>query len=142
MPSTRRDVLRTGLLAGAAILGGRVTPAAPKDDAEPIPAGAWGGDRIRLELTEKGGTFELDCAHGTIDEAPVRRSGRVALAGSFVAERPGPVRKDAAENKRAVRFEGTSSGDAMEIVLREKDGTELGRYKLTLGGRARIMKCR
>src|SRR5689334_12436741 len=57
--------------------------------------GKWGGLGIAMEVGDRGGTIEFDCAHGTISEKiTAKGNGSFAVKGTFVREHPGPIRRD------------------------------------------------
>jgi hypothetical protein len=109
-----------------------------------VPAGKWGGRGARLELTAKGGTVELDCAHGTLD-APLtlNAEGAFDVKGSLVLERPGPVFEGVSDKGVPVRYKGKLEGETLSLtIVRDTAAAqELSRVKATLGGEARLTKC-
>lgn len=107
-----------------------------------VPAGAWGGQGIALEVTEKGATLEYDCAHGTVDEAmKLDSSGRFEVRGMHVRERPGPVREGESNGQPAV-YSGKVDGDTMTLTVKLNGLDEaVGTYTLALGRHPRIHKC-
>jgi len=108
-----------------------------------VEAGDWGGRGARLTVDEDGARLELDCAHGSL-EAMTLEKGRFDVGGRFAGEHGGPTRKDEAEDAVSARYRGSVQGHAMtlEVVLEEGGGQTLGPFELTLGGNARLMKCR
>jgi hypothetical protein len=106
--------------------------------------GTWGGEHIRLEVTEQGGLVEYDCAHGTIDEKIVHDvQGSFELRGTHVRERGGPVRKDEPEDSHPAVYKGQIKGDTMTLTVNESDtGQLVGTFTLAIGHQAHIMKCR
>ncbi|HEY0321746.1 MAG TPA: hypothetical protein VGC66_12365 [Pyrinomonadaceae bacterium] len=113
-------------------------------DNSSIPAGVWGGEHIRLQVTDKGAEAEYDCAHGTID-APIvlNREGRFDVAGGFVPERSGPIRRGQGSNNRPARYVGKVDGDTMTLTVTLTDSSEkVGPFTLTRGSDGRLFKCR
>ena len=108
-----------------------------------VESGEWGGRGAHLTVDKDGARLELDCAHGSL-EAMTLEQGRFDVAGRFVREHGGPTRKDEAENAVAAHYRGTVQGHTMtlEVVLDDDGGQTMGPYELTLGGTARLMKCR
>ena len=108
-----------------------------------VEPGDWGGRGARLTVDKDRARLELDCAHGSL-EAMTLEKGRFDVAGRFVREHGGPIRKDEAEDAVSARYRGSVQGHAMtlEVVLEEGGGQTLGPFELTLGGNARLMKCR
>ena len=107
-----------------------------------VEPGDWGGRGARLTVEKDGARLELDCAHGSL-EAMTLEEGRFDVAGRFVREHGGPVRRDEAENAVAARYRGSVKDQTMTLELVLEDGGEtVGPFELTLGGNARLMKCR
>jgi hypothetical protein len=106
-------------------------------------ANAWGGDHVRMELTKTGAKLDFDCASGTIDQPlTIPEDGKFQAHGTFIPERPGPVRKDG-NPAAAATYVGTIKGDSMylEIVLAASKET-VGTYQLTRGSPGHVFKCR
>jgi hypothetical protein len=116
-----------------------LTAAGPARVAE----GTWGGTGIALTVTAEGARFELDCAHGTID-APLSLDGdgRFEVAGTFIQERPGPVREGAAETREAVRCAGRLDGENLSIqIVRTGSPRPMTPMTAVLGRAPRLRKC-
>jgi hypothetical protein len=82
------------------------SPTAPGD-----MTGVWGGEHARLTVLEDGGQLEFDCAHGVLTSrlAP-DMDGRFTASGYYVAERGGPVRDDAPEDRQPTVYSGQVNG--------------------------------
>ena len=108
-----------------------------------VPAGAWGGAHISLQVTEGGATFELDCAHGNI-EGPLALDarGRFDNRGEYFRESGGPDLQFPRPDNHPAQFEGWSDGHRMtlKIVLTDS-GQTIGEFELTLGAEPQITKC-
>ncbi|HVF42533.1 MAG TPA: hypothetical protein VM936_05965 [Pyrinomonadaceae bacterium] len=111
---------------------------------ERLAPGAWGGNHIRMEVSEAGATVEFDCARGRIDRALVLDSeGRFDLKAAYTVERGGPVRRDAPPPTRPARYEGRVSGDTLTLTVTLTDTDEdAGTFTLTRGSEGRVFKCR
>ncbi len=107
-----------------------------------VKKGAWGGDHIAIEVSEKGAEVEFDCAHGQVTQ-PIKldKHGRFKVSGTFTAEHGGPVRRDEAPESSPVSYSGHVKGDTMSLTITRGD-EKLGDYRLTRGGNPRLMKCR
>src|SRR5271165_4278052 len=76
------------------------------------PGTNWGGEHIRLEVTENGATVEFDCASGSISKRLVTSAnGNFKVQGTFTRERPGPVMRDNPNVTSAAMYSGTITGD-------------------------------
>ena len=116
----------------------------PTNDASPsVPTGAWGGDHIALDVTDKGAQADFDCAHGSIDEPMTLDSGgRFDATGSFTVEGPGPQREDQSRQSRPARYSGRVQGSTMTLMVSLTDnGETVGPFTLTRDKTPRITKC-
>jgi hypothetical protein len=113
-------------------------------DGKRLEKGGWGGEHIRLEVTDGGAEVEHDCAHGTITKPIVLDSdGRFDVRADFVVERGGPVRRDQPPPTRPARYSGRVEGDNMTLSVTLTDtGEDAGTFTLTRGSSGRLMKCR
>jgi hypothetical protein len=102
----------------------------------------WGGEHVRLTVSEAGGSIEFDCAHGTLD-APLKvdTEGRWSVPGTLVRE-GGPAREGQEEEVQSVRYAGRTDGRRLDLELFGASGESLGAFKLELGARSRLFKCR
>jgi hypothetical protein len=109
-----------------------------------VEPGDWAGRGARLTVDKDGARLELDCAHGSLEAMTLGEEGRFDVAGRFVREHGGPTRKDEAEDTVSARYRGSVQGHTMtlEVVLEAEGGQTVGPFELTLGGNARLMKCR
>ena len=104
--------------------------------------GVWGGEHIRIEVTEGGATLEFDCAHGTVEgKINVDGAGRFSVAGTFYPEHGGPVREGEGSNGQPVRLTGRVGGSLMNLTI-TRGRTKIGTYTLTRDSSGRIFKCR
>ncbi|HKQ53011.1 MAG TPA: hypothetical protein VJT74_11615 [Pyrinomonadaceae bacterium] len=117
---------------------------APAEKSDRLAAGVWGGQHIRMEVTDGGAQLEYDCAHSTIDEAIVLdRQGRFEVKGKFTKERGGPVRRDRPPNSSPVRYSGQVEDQTLTLTItHDETGESFGDYTLTRGSEGRLMKCR
>jgi hypothetical protein len=109
-----------------------------------LPAGAWGGEHISLQVTNQGVTVEYDCAHGNIPSGIfVNRHGRFVVVGTHVEEHGGPVSAMESPNSYPVKFSGTISGKRMKLTIRRNDTKKvIGSFILFAGQEASLVKCR
>jgi hypothetical protein len=127
--------VRLGILTlFVALLGGPVGRA--------LPVGTWGGEHVRLEVSERGAELEFDCAHGRI-ERPIRldAQGSFDMAGDFTPEHGGPVRRDEVVHAAEARYAGRLDGQTLVLTV-TRDEAVIGRFTLAFGKRPRLMKCR
>jgi hypothetical protein len=110
---------------------------------ETVSIGNWGGQHVRLEVTDSGAELDFDCAHGTIKSVlKLDRDGNFDVEGFYARERPGPLREDENQNGEPARFKGHVAGQKMTLtVMLTGTSKTVGTYTLELGKRARIVKC-
>lgn len=103
----------------------------------------WGGEHIRLLLTESGGSLEYDCAHGQIDQAfAADGDGRFDVRGTHTREHGGPIREDEEADTHPARYSGTTDGRTMTLTVTLLDsGEPVGTFKLAHGEAGRILRC-
>jgi hypothetical protein len=106
-----------------------------------VPNGDWGGEHVRLSVSDTGAKVEFDCAHGTLDEPLVLDAdGRFDVKGSLVVE-GGPVRLDETRKAQPVRYRGEIDGERMSLEVALEGGGSGGSFSLTRGGKAKLVKC-
>jgi hypothetical protein len=114
-------------------------------EARRIASGLWGGDHLRMMVSDMGARLEYDCAVGTIDQPIVLdASGRFAAKGSYAPERGGPSRDGSAAVARA-RYTGRVGGDTMTLTLTvtlESSKERVGMFTLKRGDDVLLTKCR
>jgi hypothetical protein len=109
---------------------------------EALLPGVWGGDHVRLEVTDGGARVEYDCAHATVEgRILVDGAGRFSVAGTFYREHGGPVREGEASNGLRVRLDGRVGGSLMTLKV-TRAGKTLDTHTLTRDREAQLFKCR
>ena len=108
-----------------------------------LPPGGWGGEHVSLTVSTMGASLEFDCAHGTVDEAPLLDSqGQFNLRGIYVREHGGPIRDGEPEDSQPALYFGQLEGSRVTISIRLTDeGVLLGPYAAQLGRQPRLFKC-
>ena len=119
------------------------TPTPPPTSKRAVMEGAWGGAHAQMEVTPEGTRVELDCAQGLITgPLEVDKSGRVDLSGSLIRQGSGPGQETDAGTGEPARFRGRLSGKTLTLtVTLVGPAQDLGTFKLTHGGPARLSKC-
>jgi len=109
-----------------------------------LRVGLWGGEHIRMDVTETGATIEYDCAHGTIEQRiTLDRRGWFNVSGKQAAEHGGPVRQNEELAGDPVRFSGQVNGKTMKLTVRNTVTKELvGIFTLVYGADPKLRKCR
>ena len=108
-----------------------------------IPTGTWGGDHIRLVVSDTSAIVEFDCAHGSLNlPLVVDRSGHFDITGIFVKEHGGPIRIDEELPQEPARYAGTTDGRTMMMsVTGTASAQPVGTFSLTIGSPGRVFKC-
>ena len=136
----------TFLARGASCRGGAVTlKGAEQKMNKTLAAGVWGGEHLRMDVSEGGASLDFDCASGTIDRPiPLDGEGRFSVTGTYVTEHPGPVRRDEEADVRPVRYAGQVKGDTLTLAVAAAADSEEAFFEFTLthGSEGRVMKCR
>jgi len=135
----RKEVKAAILIGVVAILTGLVLELRAAQN----PTGHWGGDRIGLEVTDKGLRADLDCAHGAVDE-PLKldSDGRFDAKGSYIQESPGPEREGQLLSSKPARYVGRVQGSTMTLTITlTETGQTIGPFSLTKDRAPRIVKC-
>jgi hypothetical protein len=120
-----------------------VIPTPAPDETRRAPEGRWGGTGISIQVDSSGAKLEFDCAHGTIDAPLLLDSdGRFDLSGTFVPERPGPVRMGQEEKSEPARYSGRLDGETLTLeVHRPGAPRQMSPLSAVLGKAPRLRKC-
>jgi hypothetical protein len=109
--------------------------------ANAVATGAWGGEHIVLQVSEKGADVEFDCAHGQVtQQITLDKHGDFDVAGTFTPEHGGPVRRDEKAQSASARYSGHVDGDTMSLTVTLGE-EKVGIYRLIRGLRAHVTKC-
>jgi hypothetical protein len=115
--------------------------AKPLATEDRVRKGKWGGQHVRLEVSENGAEFEFDCAHGRLSGPLTLQQGRFAATGNYVRER-GRVSLNP-EAGQPVYFKGQVDGSRMTLRFSlAEDGSEEETFTLTYGAEAKVFKCK
>jgi len=133
----------SAILACAAWSCGNMAPRGTQPTSAPVKSGQWGGQHIAMTVGASRSDVEFDCGTATITgPLDADSAGAFSANGTFLPERPGPVTPDPPAS-RPMRLSGTVKGDQMQVKIALTDKNEdLGDFSLTLGGDARLVKCR
>jgi hypothetical protein len=105
--------------------------------------GIWGGQSIRMEVTDEDARITYDCAHGSITEKIVPDAeGHFTVHGRHVRQSPGPTREGEDSNGQPATYRGTVSGDTMTLTVTLSESKEtVGTFSLKQGSSGRIRRC-
>ncbi len=106
-----------------------------------VPQGSWAGAQVNLVVTSSGGTIELSCGHGTIDQTMLlNSSGGFDASGTYVQE-GGPTTVGP-ENRLPARYSGLTDGKSMTLTITlSTKGQKIGPLQLQFGRQSRLVKC-
>ena len=116
------------------------TPAS-QPSSSPL-TGDWGGNQIRLSLTDQGGKLELGCAAASID-TPLKpdSAGNFSAAGHYEAFATGPTAADRPPKLVPVTFTGQITENTMHLSLSNNNKSIAENYVLQRGRRVKLIRC-
>jgi hypothetical protein len=122
----------------------RTNEGADMERNDRLATGIWGGEHIRVEVTDSGADIEFDCAHGSIDQPIVLDSrGTFNVKGKYTPQHGGPIQRDEENNDRLVRYVGLVKDQEMTLTISNDNLKEtIGSFTLTHGSEGKVMKCR
>jgi hypothetical protein len=97
-----------------------------------------------LQISEDAAEIEFDCARGAIRGAiPLDEQGRFEVPGSYVRERPGPIRVGDEPKQRPASYAGSIRDQTMTLRVTLTDSKEsIGTFSLQHGSGGTVRKCR
>jgi hypothetical protein len=129
---------------GRTLNGGGDLKGATATMSKTLAAGMWGGEHLRMDVSEGGAGLDYDCAAGVI-ERPIVLDGEGGfdVKGTYVPQHGGPIRRDEEANTRPARYVGRVKGNVLILTVSLADPEEsVGQFTLTHGDEGRVMKCR
>jgi hypothetical protein len=109
-----------------------------------VAKGGWGGEHVRLDVSDEGAEIEFDCAHGRMGRLTTDAAGKFDVKGVFILERGGPITPDDKEQTRPARYSGRVEGKRMRLTVTltdtDKDAEPMV-FTLTHGAEANLVKC-
>lgn len=108
-----------------------------------VEIGNWGGQNVRLQVTENGAQLQFNCAHGSIEQPLTLDSeGNFSAKGTIVAEAMGPLHEDNLPKPQPVTYSGTVRDRSMTLTVALTESNEKpGTYSLEQGKTGRIFRC-
>ncbi len=94
-------------------------------------------------VSTTGASLEFDCAHGTVDDAPLLDSqGQFNLSGVYVREHGGPIRDGEPEDSHPALYFGQLQESRVTLSIRlTDDAMQIGPYEAERGQPPRLFKC-
>ncbi len=116
-------------------------PAAP---AKAVPNGVWGGEHIRMEVSDGGADIEFDCARGSISQPlQLDEKGRFKVQGIYMAETPAPAAVAGGLPASGVKatYTGTLSGSSLRLEVYIEGQDRPRTFDLVQGDQGQLAKC-
>jgi hypothetical protein len=107
-----------------------------------LAAGVWGGQHVRVEVSDDGARLDFDAARGAIPRpVTLDGGGRFSAPGTYTAEHGGPLREGEEPKPQHAVYSGVVRGKEMTLkVMFTETEVEIGPFTLTLGSRGRVWK--
>lgn len=145
-----RSVAVVLIIAGVGLAcAGQMNPShpaqpSPTGSAQAVPNGVWGGEHIRIDVSDSGADIEFDCARGTIPQRlTLDAQGRFKFQGTYKAETPAPAAADGGASGSGVTatYTGVLSGSSLRLEV-SIDGQDMPRiFELSQGDQGHLTKC-
>jgi hypothetical protein len=116
-------------------------PAAP---TKAVPNGVWGGEHIRMEVSDSGADIEFDCARGSISHRlELDDKGRFKVQGIYMAQSPAPAAVDGGLPASGVKaiYTGTLSGSSLRLQVFIEGQDTPRTFDLVEGDQGHLAKC-
>lgn len=108
-----------------------------------LASGVWGGQEIRLNVTEAGADLEFSCAAGHLDEPlVVNANGSFSVKGTFTAGNMGPTREDNPPKPQPAIFSGTVHEKTMSLNMTLTNTKDSRDFTLEYGSSGRMHRCK
>ena len=109
-----------------------------------VPNGVWGGEQIRMEVSDSGAEIEFGCARGTISQRlELDDQGRFKVQGIYIAEMPAPVAVDGGSTASGGKatYAGTLSGSSLQLEVFIEGQDTPRTFDLVQGDQGHLAKC-
>lgn len=106
-----------------------------------VAKGIWGGENVRMEVTDDGANLQFSCSSGAIDGPLPITDGKFEVKGTFTRQTPGPTRENGPKPQPAT-FRGSVDNEKMALTVTLAESKELlGEFTLELGKPGRVRRC-
>jgi len=112
--------------------------------ANAVPNGVWGGEHIRMEVTDSGADIEFDCARGSISQRlALNAQGRFKLQGMYRADTPAPAAVDGGSTGSGVAatYIGVLSGSSLRLEVSIEGQDTPKTFDMVQGDQGHLAKC-
>lgn len=120
------------------------TQSAAPAPSKAVPNGVWGGDHIRMEVSDSGADIEFDCARGMISQRlEVDDKGHFKVQGIYVAQTPAPAAADGGFSAPGVKatYVGMLSGSGLRLEIYIEGQDTPRTFDLVEGDQGHLAKC-
>jgi len=137
-------IVAVGLACTGQTKASRPAQSSPSGPTNAVPTGVWGGEGIRMEVTDAGADIEFNCARGSISQRlALDAQGHFQLRGTYKAETPAPASDGSVSNGSGATaiYTGALSGSSLHLeVSIEGQGTPRT-FDLVQGDQGHLAKC-
>lgn len=106
-----------------------------------VAAGVWGGENVRMDVSDGGARLQFSCSNGTIDEPLVIDNGQFHAKGTFTRQTPGPTRQDGPKPEPAT-YRGKVDNQSMTLTVTLDNSREkVGEFTLGFDKPGRVRRC-
>ena len=137
-------IASVGLACAGQMKLSRPAQSSPTSPAKAVPNGVWGGDHIRMDVSDSGADIEFDCARGSISQPlELDAQGRFKLQGTYKAETPAPAAAGGGSTGSGVTatYTGVLNGSSLRLEV-SIEGQETPRtFDLLQGDQGHLAKC-
>jgi hypothetical protein len=117
-------------------------PASPA--REVVANGVWGGEHIRIDVSDSGADIEFDCARGIISQPlALDAQGRFKFQGTYKPETPAPASADGGSANSGVTatYTGVLTGSSLRIEVSIEGQDTPRTFDLVQGDQGHLAKC-
>ena len=133
-----------GLSCASQMKASRLAQSGPAAPAKAVPNGVWGGEHIRMEVSDSGADIEFDCARGSISQPlQLDDKGRFKVQGIYMAETPAPAAVDGGLPASGVKaiYTGTLSGSSLRLKVSIEGQNTPRTFDLVQDDQGHLAKC-
>jgi hypothetical protein len=113
----------------------------PEKKQNRVANGQWGGENVRMDVTDSGATLQFSCSNGKIEEPLLISNKSFEVRGSFSREGPGPTREGGPTPEPAI-YRGSVENHTMTLTAKlSKTNEDLGSFTLEFGKPGRVRRC-
>ncbi len=109
---------------------------------EPLKVGNWGGDHVRLEVTETSWYIELDCAHAEVTMPVTLNEGTFETSAKYYQEYGAPIEDPEMHKAKEATIKGSLVGNVLTFTIYVgSEQTNYGTYSVEWNKEPMVYKC-